>query len=280
MVEVGFFVQQNNPVSENVNQNIGPKFYQENAILAESLGYDSFWFPDHWLLERNRAALDCWTVLTAAAATTHRIRIGSLVTPVTAYSPFILAKKAVTLQMVSKERLQMGLGAGWHRQEYLAAGLTFDSHRVRLQKLEETITLLNRLWTAESSFDFKGTHYSAAQALLKPHIGKLPLWLGGASDKLLDLTGKYADGWVAFELHRHDLVRKIEYVQSVLDREGRRNSKFSLAMAVRVAAAKNSQDAVDISSRLGLKSSYTATDLPKGLQGHLLIGSFEDCASE
>jgi alkanesulfonate monooxygenase SsuD/methylene tetrahydromethanopterin reductase-like flavin-dependent oxidoreductase (luciferase family) len=280
MVEIGFFVQQNNEITESLNQSQGPAFYQKTASIAETIKYDSFWFPDHWLLAKNSAALDCWSVLTAAAANTQRIKIGSLVTPVTAHSPFLLAKKALTLQMISKGRLQFGLGAGWHRQEYVAAGLTFDSHRVRLEKLEEAIQLIQRLWKAESPFDFNGKYYTASQALLMPHIDPPSLWLGGASDKLLNLTAKYANGWVGFEIGCDDLAEKVEYLHDKLERQNRETAELSIGLATRVVAAKTSREAFDISNRLGIKRDYTASDLPKPLQGHLLVGSFEECATE
>jgi alkanesulfonate monooxygenase SsuD/methylene tetrahydromethanopterin reductase-like flavin-dependent oxidoreductase (luciferase family) len=280
MVEIGFFVQQDNRISESINQSVGPAFYQKGASIAEMIRYDSFWLPDHWLLAKNRAALDCWSVLTAAAANTQRIKIGSLVTPVTAHSPFLLAKKALTLQMISKGRLQFGLGAGWHRQEYLASGLPFDRHRIRLEKLEEAIQLILRLWKAESPFDFNGKYFTAIQALLMPHIDPPSLWLGGASDKLLNLTAKYANGWIGFEIRCNDLAEKVEYLHDKLEREGRKTSELSIGHATRVVAAKTSREALDISDRLGLTSDYTAPDLPKALQGHLLIGSFEECATE
>lgn len=280
LVEIGFFVQQDNGISESVNQSVGPAFYQEGASIAEAREYDSFWLPDHWLLAKNRAALDCWSVLTAVAANTQHIKIGSLVTPVTAHSPFLLAKRALTLQMISKGRLQFGLGAGWHRQEYVAAGLPFDSHRIRLEKLEETIQLIQGLWQAESPFDFNGKYYTASKALLMPHIDPPSLWLGGASDKLLDLAAKYANGWIGFEIDRDHMAKKVEYLHDKLDHEGRNTSELSIGHATRVVAAKTSREAFASSRRLGLTSDYTAPDLPKGLQGHLLVGSFEECTTE
>src|SRR5208282_5823520 len=242
MVEIGFFVQQDNGITESLNQSLGPAFYQEGASIAEAIGYDSFWLPDHWLLAKNRAALDCWSVLTAVAANTHRVKIGSLVTPVTAHSPFLLAKRALALQMISKGRLQFGLGAGWHKDEYAAAGLPFDSHRIRLEKLEETIQFIQRLWKAESPFDFNGKYYTASQALLMPHVDPPPLWLGGVSDKLLDLAAKYANGWVGFEIRCNDLLKKVEYLHDKLDREGRETSELSIGHATRVVAAKTSRE--------------------------------------
>ncbi len=280
MVEIGFFVQQDNKITERVNQSLGPAFYQEAATIAEAVGYDSFWLPDHWLLSNNNSPFDCWSILAAVAATTSKIKVGSLVTPATAYSPFLLAKKALTVQLISKARLQFGIGAGWHKQEYDAAGLRFDSHRIRLEKLEETLRFLQTVWKAEVPIDFNGKYYNSTGAVLCPRTEPPPLWLGGASDKLLDLTVKYANGWIAFEIHEDNLAEKVSDLHQKLDKIARKTSDLLIGHATRVVAAKTSREAIEISSRLGLRKDYIAPDLPKTLQGHLLIGSFEECAEE
>jgi len=280
MVEIGFFVQQDNKITEKVNETLGPAFYQKAATIAEAIGYDSFWLPDHWLLSNNSAPFDCWSILAAVAATTAKIKVGSLVTPTTVYSPFLLAKKALTLQLISRARLQFGIGAGWHRQEYEAAGLPFDSHRIRLQKLEETIQFLRSVWKAEAPIDFNGKYYTSTRAVLRPRTDPPPLWLGGASDKLLDLTVKYANGWIAFEIQEESMAQKVADLHLKLDKIGRKSSDLLIGHATRVVAAKTSREANETGSRLGLKKDYVASDLPKTLQGHLLVGSFEECTSE
>jgi alkanesulfonate monooxygenase SsuD/methylene tetrahydromethanopterin reductase-like flavin-dependent oxidoreductase (luciferase family) len=278
--EFGLFVQQDNPITEQLNESVGPSFYLKAASNAERLGYDSFWLPDHWLLSHDKAVLDCWTVLSAVAAVTTKIKVGPLVTPITAHSPFLLAKRGVTLQMLSKGRLQFGIGAGWHRQEFLAAGISFGTHQVRLEQLEDSIKLLKCLWEKDASFDFNGRHYSASGALLRPRAKIPPLWLGGTSDRLLELVSKYADGWVAFEIHQKDLTTRIEDIRSRLVGVGRRNSDVRIGLATRVVAAKTQRDAEKICHRMGLKRDYLAPDLPEGLQGHLIAGGFDECAAE
>jgi len=280
MPEFGFFGQQDNPVTERLNQSQGPSFYLKAASIAERLGYDSFWLPDHWLLSHDKAALDCWTVLTAVAATTAKIKVGSLVTPITAHSPFLLAKRGVTLQMLSKGRLQFGIGAGWHRQEFLAAGISFGTHQVRLEQLEESIKFLKSLWEKDASFAFNGRHYTASGALLRPRTKIPPLWLGGTSDRLLELVSKYADDWVAYEIHQEDLATRIEDIRSKLVRVGRRDGDVRIGLATRVVAAKTQREAEKICQKMELKRDYIAADLPKGFQGHVIVGAFDECAAE
>jgi alkanesulfonate monooxygenase SsuD/methylene tetrahydromethanopterin reductase-like flavin-dependent oxidoreductase (luciferase family) len=280
MFEIGFFVQQDNHVTEIVNQSQGPIFYLKGASIAEELGYDSFWLPDHWLQPNDVAVLDCWSVLAAVAATTKKIKLGSLVTPVTAHSPFLLAKRAVTVQMIAQGRLQLGLGAGWYRQEYVAAGISFDSHRVRLEKLEETIQFLQLLWKSKNPINFRGRHYAGSQVLLRPDVEKPPLWLGGSSDKLLEYVGRYADGWIPFEMHHDSMVDRTAQLHGLMDKAGRKTSDVVIGHATRVVAGKTKQEAIEICRRLGIQRDYTATDLPKGVRAHMIVGSFEECTTE
>ena len=232
------------------------------------------------MLPNDIAVLDCWSVLAAVAATTQKIKLGSLVTPVTAHSPFLLAKRAVTVQMIAQGRLQFGLGAGWHRQEYAAAGISFDSHRIRLEKLAETIRFMQLLWNSKKPVNFRGKHYAGSQALLQPNVEKPPIWLGGSSDKLLEYAGKYADGWIPFEMHRDSIVNRTAHLHNSIDKAGRKASDVIIGHATRVVAGKSMPEANQICRRLGIQRNHTATDLPKGVRTHIIIGSFEDCTVE
>jgi len=276
----GFFVQQDNPVTEHVNESAGAEFYLKVTGLAERLGYDSFWLPDHWMLPNNRAPLDCWSILAAVASTTERMITGSLVTPIPAYSPLLLAKRALTVQSISRGRTILGIGAGWHRREFEAYGLTFDTHKKRLEKLEEAIQLIVLAWGSQQPVNFQGDNYNASNALLRPRIKRPQIWLGGTSDRILNLTAEYADGWVAFEISHEDLEARKNRIYDLADRLGKETKGITIAHATRVVAAKTRKDAEKILRRIGTSREYAAVDLPKGIVGHLVSGSYEECAQE
>jgi len=279
-LRIGIFVQQDNPVTEHVNETTGSTFYLKVAHLAEQLGYDSFWLPDHWMLPNNRAPFDCWSILAAVAATTDKMMIGSLVTPIPACSPLLLAKRAMTVQSISRGRIVLGIGAGWHRDEFEAFGLTFDPHKKRLEKLEEAIRLMMLAWDSHQPIEFHGENYSASHALLRPQTRRPPLWLGGTSDRILSLAAEYADGWVAFEISYKDLETKKDRIYDMLDGLGRKTTDITIAHATRVVAGKTNREAEKILRLIGTSRDYTATDLPKGIAGHLVSGSYEECAQE
>src|SRR5215213_400265 len=134
----------------------------ELARRAEDLGFDSLWFPDHFLLgpDDDSDAIggwECWSVLAALAAVTERVELGPLVSCTGYRKPDLLAKMASTVDEISSGRLILGLGAGWAESEFRAFGFPFD-HRVG--RFEEAIQIITGL-LRNGHVDFDGTFYSA-----------------------------------------------------------------------------------------------------------------------
>nr|MDQ6900627.1 LLM class flavin-dependent oxidoreductase [Candidatus Dormibacteraeota bacterium] len=116
--------------------------WEEKARRTEGLGYSVLHIPDH--LGTQLAPVPA---LLAAAWATERLRVATLVLDNDFRHPVLLAKEIATLDLLSEGRLEVGLGAGWHRPEYEAAGLPFDRPGVRVGRLEEAIQLVKRLWS-------------------------------------------------------------------------------------------------------------------------------------
>jgi alkanesulfonate monooxygenase SsuD/methylene tetrahydromethanopterin reductase-like flavin-dependent oxidoreductase (luciferase family) len=120
-----------------------------------------------------------------------------MVSGVTYRNPAILAKMAVTVDHISGGRLDFGLGAGWHEEEHRGYGLGFPSAGVRVEMLDEALTIIRRLWT-EDSVTFEGRHYRMCDALAnpkplqKPHP---PIVIGGEKPKMLRVIARHADEW-------------------------------------------------------------------------------------
>jgi alkanesulfonate monooxygenase SsuD/methylene tetrahydromethanopterin reductase-like flavin-dependent oxidoreductase (luciferase family) len=166
------------------------------AQEAEAAGWDSIWFPDHYFIDAGpggrRGGPECWTLLTALAARTMRIRLGSLVLCNTFRHPAILAKQAATLQEISGGRVILGLGSGWHEPEYQALGLPFD-HRV--SRLAESAAAIRELFDTGTS-NFKGRWLRLDRADLSPRPAqKVPFWIAAVGPRMLEITARYADGW-------------------------------------------------------------------------------------
>jgi F420-dependent oxidoreductase-like protein len=172
----------------------------DRAEMAERLGYHSFWLVDHfWTLGMpDLDLLEAVTMMSAIAARTERVRIGTLVLCNSFRNPALLAKSLTTIDHISNGRLEVGLGAGWMEQEYRAYGYEFPSVGTRLRQLEEGLQILKAMFT-ENRANFKGRYYTVTDApnnpkpVQKPHP---PIMIGGAGEKvMLRLVAKYADRW-------------------------------------------------------------------------------------
>ncbi len=179
------------------------------ATLAEELGYDSLWSFQRLLHPAEgdwgpmyRAVQDPLITLAHVAAITERARLGVAVVNAPFYSPILLAKQLATLDEVSGGRLDAGLGLGWAKEEFTAAGVDFARRGART---EEFIACLKAIWT-DPVVDFEGEFYRVPPAqvepkpLQRPHP---PLLLGGAAEPALRRVGRIADGWIS--ISRHDL---------------------------------------------------------------------------
>jgi F420-dependent oxidoreductase-like protein len=172
----------------------------DRAEMAERLGYHSFWLVDHfWTLGLPDVdLLEAMAMMSAIAARTERVRIGTLVLCNSFRNPALLAKSLTTIDHISNGRLEVGLGAGWMEQEYRANGYEFPSVGTRLRQLEEGLQILKAMFT-ENRATFKGRYYTVTDApnnpkpVQKPHP---PIMIGGAGEKvMLRLVAKYADRW-------------------------------------------------------------------------------------
>jgi F420-dependent oxidoreductase-like protein len=159
----------------------------------------------------------------ALASETRNVRVGCLVYCVPYRHPAVLAKALVTIDHVSGGRMECGLGAGWHEQEFTAHGIPFLPIGDRLDQLDEAAQIVRSLFDAERT-TFQGKHFSidGAYASPKPVQARPRLWIGGGGEKrLLRLVARHADGWnipfVATDAYAH----KNRVLDTWCEREGR-----------------------------------------------------------
>jgi F420-dependent oxidoreductase-like protein len=168
---------------------------------AESHGFDSFWVMDHFHQIRNvgevqEPMLEGWTTQSVVAGFTSRIKLGTLVTGIVYRHPSVLAKVGATLDVLSKGRLFMGIGAAWNVDEATAYGIPFPPVKERMQRLEEAVQIIKGMWT-EDSATFTGKFYQIRNAycnpkpIQKPHP---PIMIGGSGERrTLKIVAKYGD---------------------------------------------------------------------------------------
>lgn len=160
---------------------------------------------------------------TALAAETRNVRVGCLVYCVPYRHPAVLAKSLITIDHVSGGRMECGLGAGWHQQEFAAHGIPFLPIAERLDQLEEAVQIVRSLFDVEQT-TFLGRHYQLEQAWSSPRpVQKRPrLWIGGGGEKrLLRMVARWADGWNIPFVPPEEFGRKSEVLTRWCEREGR-----------------------------------------------------------
>jgi F420-dependent oxidoreductase-like protein len=174
------------------------------ADACEESGIDGLFRSDHYLSTiggESRGTLDAWTTLAGLAARTERIRLGTLVSPVTFRHPAVLAKSAATVDHISGGRVELGVGAGWNEREHAAFGFPFPEMRVRMELLAEQVEIVHRLWT-EGHVGFEGLHYRLEDCTSLPRPlqhPRPPLIIGGAAGpRSLALAARFADEYNTF----------------------------------------------------------------------------------
>jgi FMNH2-dependent dimethyl sulfone monooxygenase len=165
------------------------------AQAAESHGLDSVWMFDHFF-DRSRpwtqAMQEAWTIVSAVAAVTQRVEVGTLALCTSFRNPGLVAKMAATADDVSGERLILGLGAGWHDEEYQAFGYPID-HRV--DRFEEALQIIGPLLRGTRA-TFQGRYYEVHEAELAPRPRRrIPVLVAGDGPRMLRLAARYGDAW-------------------------------------------------------------------------------------
>jgi alkanesulfonate monooxygenase SsuD/methylene tetrahydromethanopterin reductase-like flavin-dependent oxidoreductase (luciferase family) len=180
------------------------RVWQEADAIAE---IEHAWLFDHLMPiggNPDGPAYEGWTLLSALAARTRRLRVGLLVTSNRFRPPAMLAKIAATVDVVSGGRLDFGIGAGSRpdhplaRREYEAHGLPFHDFAHSVGSLAEACTVIRRLWTETEPFDFDGTYVQLTGALCNPKPVQRPyppILIGGRSSATLRVVAEHADVW-------------------------------------------------------------------------------------
>jgi len=173
------------------------------AQLTEELGFDAFFRSDHYMRigpgDPGPGSTDAWVTLAALGRETSRIRLGTLVTPVTFRHPGALAIAVAQADAMSGGRIELGLGGGWYEAEHAAYGIPFRTTGERFEMLEDQLAILTGMWAtpAGERFDYTGRQHQIVDspALPKPvQRPRPPIIIGGYGAKRTPrLAAQYAD---------------------------------------------------------------------------------------
>ena len=169
------------------------------AAYADDSAWDSLWVYDHFHtvpVPTHEATHEAWSLMSAYAATTSRIKLGQMCTAMSYRNPVYLAKVAATADIISGGRVQMGIGGGWYEHEWRAYGYGFPSAGERLGRLDEGVRIMRDAWR-DGQVSFDGKYYKDIDgAIVEPkplQDGGPPLWIAGGGEKVtLRIAAKYA----------------------------------------------------------------------------------------
>jgi F420-dependent oxidoreductase-like protein len=161
--------------------------------------WESVWVYDHFHTDpgpTEEATHEAWTLMSAFAASTRRVRLGQMCTAVRYRNPPYLAKVAATVDIISGGRVEMGIGAGWYEHEWRAYGYGFPPASERLGRLREAVEIFRQAWTAGSA-TLDGKYYQVDGAIVRPlplQDGGIPIWVAGGGEKVtLRIAAQFAN---------------------------------------------------------------------------------------
>jgi alkanesulfonate monooxygenase SsuD/methylene tetrahydromethanopterin reductase-like flavin-dependent oxidoreductase (luciferase family) len=240
------------------------------------------------LADPSKPAFEGVSIMTALAAATQRVRVGSLVFCTGYRNPGVLAKAAVTIDHVSDGRCELGLGAGWNQAEFDAFGMPFRPIRDRLDHLEETALVLRRLFDGETvTLDGRQVRVRDAVCSPRPVQDRLRLWIGGGGEKrMLRIVARHADGWNVPFLSPADYAAKNAKLTAWCEKETRDPSAVVRTVNLGLAIGADDRRAAAQEAKLALMFG-ALTDFVK--PGHLIgtpaavrerLGEYEAAGAE
>jgi F420-dependent oxidoreductase-like protein len=256
------------------------------ATHAERLGFDAVFTSDHYFSvmgNRERGSSDAWTNLAGLAAVTSTIRLGTLVSPVTFRLPAVLAKCAVTVDRISNGRVEIGMGAGWWKEEHETHGFPFPSDGERFDMLTEQLEIVHALLT-QDTLTFTGDHYRldavpfAPKGIQRPHP---PIIVGGdGGPRLAALVSRWADEFNTVGVSPDEARVRFDRVRSRLDADGRDQASLTTSLMTWCYVGETEQDAFDRIHRArerAMRAGRFEDELDE-LRSTCIVGSAEQAA--
>jgi probable F420-dependent oxidoreductase len=228
---------------------LNPKYHLEATVEAERLGFESVWMSDHLVFPDDLSGsphpgedlppvppttpvYDAFAWLAWLAGQTSRIRLGTNVYLLALRHPFAAARAVQTLDIVSGGRAEVGIGAGWLRSEWVAAGL---DPRSRGRRLDEALAVCRRLWT-EEVIEHHGEFYDFGPVRFEPKPVQRPcppIHIGGESEAALRRAARVGDGWYGLAHSVESAAPLVSRLRELRREAGREGERFEVSLGGR-----------------------------------------------
>jgi F420-dependent oxidoreductase-like protein len=261
------------------------------AVTAERSGFDTVMVMDHFyqlpgLGTMDQPMFEAYSLLSAIAARTERVKLGTLVTGVTYRNPAILTKTVTTLDVISKGRAFLGIGAAWFEPEHDSLGVDFPPVAERFERLEEAIAIYQGMTRGERP-TIEGKHYRVKEAINSPapiQAGGPPLLIGGQGEKkTLRIAAQHAD-MVNLICNRPDVPHKIEVLEQHCADVGRDPAEINKTMLNFLIPGRDTAEAEAARDRFlaaqGLDWNNLDEATREGFLARIIIGGPDDVGEQ
>lgn len=235
---------------------LNPRYFLDVALAADQLGFESLWMPEHLVFPQQMAGspfatqdgdaahppippetplYDVFAYLAFLAGQTRQIRLGTNVYLLGLRHPFVAARAVQTLDLVSGGRAEIGIGAGWLRSEWIAAGLDPAS---RGRRLDEALNVCKRLWSDET-VAHSGEFYQFAPVKFEPkpiQHPHPPIHIGGISTAALRRVAAHGDGWYAMGLTLETIAPLLKELRQLMQDAGRNPDALEIISSAEISS--------------------------------------------
>src|SRR6266852_4970623 len=249
------------------------------AQRAEALGFESLWAWDHVILgvEPSFPILDAVGTLTAIAARTSRIKLGTGVLVLPLRNPTVAAKALGTLDVISKGRLILGVAAGWYAREFDAVGVTFKQ-RGRL--FERNLEILTRLWT-EERVTLQADEFNLREAVMRPKTvqrPRPPILIGGYVDAVLKRAATRGDGWLTYYYTAESFARAWVKIKDYAEEAGR--DPDTLISTNQLPICIGARAKIEAPMKQWLQTEWDYASWSESTMESAIMGTVEECVEQ
>ncbi len=252
----------------------------EYGVRMEELGFDSLWVWDHILLgvEPNFPIIESLTLLTAIAARTRKIKLGTGILVLPMRNPVILAKQLASMDLISDGRLLMGMASGWYRREFNAIGVPFEQ---RGKIMDENLDILKRFWT-EHTVSGKFSRYDIPAGVMfpkpvqKPHP---PILIGGYVDRVLKRAAVTGDGWLTYFYRPEGFAKSWKKIRAFAQEAGKDPDTLLNASQLPIIIGKSRQ-AVESQMMEWLGKEWDFASWSDSTKDSAIMGTVDECVAQ
>ena len=251
----------------------------EYGVRAESLGYESIWAWDHILLgvEPSFPIIESLSILTAIAARTSKIKLGTGILVVPMRNPVILAKQLATLDLISNGRLLVGAAVGWYKREFMAMGVDFHQ---RGKIMETSLDILTRLWTEDRlTVDFPPYLIKDAVMFPKPvQKPRPPILIGGYVEAVLRRAATKGDGWLTYYYTADSFAANWARIRSFAEEAGRNPDELQSTNQLPIAVGPRAK--VEGPMREWLQTEWDYAAWSESTAESAIMGTVDECVEQ